>query len=618
MQTIRIAGAALNQTPIHWEHNKQNIIYAIEYARMNGVELLCLPEMCLTGYGCEDLFLSDWLYETAMQKLIELLPFTYEIAVCIGLPILYKNKRYNCTCLIQNEKIIGFYAKQFLANDGIFYEKRWFESWDKKEEFEEFFISILNQHFPFGDKIFEIKTADNQILKIGFEICEDAWRTIDRPAHSHKKRGADLIINPSASNFEFGKTQKRENLIVNSSLDFDCTYIYANLLGNEAGKIIFDGEIIIAQKGKLLNKNTLLSFQDFNVIWANVSISNPKNSISTIEPQVFETKEIEFRDAVSLALFDYMRKSKSQGFVLSLSGGADSCCCAIMVSEMIKKGKSELGETYFNKKSGIKNINDSILTCAYQGTENSSDETFKSAKELAESINAVFHHWSIDEEVDSYSKKIETALNRKLTWQKDDLALQNIQARTRSPIIWMLANIQNALLITTSNRSEGDVGYCTMDGDTSGSISPIAGVDKDYVKKWLIWAEKNLHYSALSFVNNLQPTAELRPLETHQTDEKDLMPYYILNEIELLAIRQWKSPLEVYERLVLLNLEDKILLKQHIKRFFQMWARSQWKRERYAPAFHLDLHNVDPRSWCRFPILSSSFEFELDELEKIQ
>jgi NAD+ synthase (glutamine-hydrolysing) len=105
-----------------------------------------------------------------------------------------------------------------------------------------------------------------------------------------------------------------------------------------------------------------------------------------------------------------------------------------------------------------------------------------------------------------------------------------------------LANLKNALLLSTSNRSEGDVGYATMDGDTSGSISPIAGVDKDFVIHWLQWAEKNLDRSGLREVNALTPTAELRPQERSQTDEKDLMPYSLLVEIERLAIRDRHSP----------------------------------------------------------------------------
>src|SRR5262249_55112132 len=142
-----------------------------------------------------------------------------------------------------------------------------------------------------------------------------------------------------------------------------------------------------------------------------------------------------------------------------------------------------------------------ILTCAYQGTRNSSGHTFDAAESLARSLNAGFHHWTIDDEVSSYTQKIETAVGRTLTWETDDVTLQNIQARSRSPIIWMLANINRAVLLTTSNRSEGDVGYATMDGDTSGSFAPIAGLSKVFLLQWLKWAEKTLGHSGLRAVN---------------------------------------------------------------------------------------------------------------------
>jgi NAD+ synthase (glutamine-hydrolysing) len=181
----------------------------------------------------------------------------------------------------------------------------------------------------------------------------------------------------------------------------------------------------------------------------------------------------------------------------------------------------------------------------------------------------------------------------------------------------MLANIRQALLLVTSNRSEGDVGYATMDGDTSGSIAPIAAVDKFFILQWLQWAEKSLGYKSLAFVNSLQPTAELRPLEKSQTDEDDLMPYKVIVAIEKLAIRERFSPRQVFETLRQEQLESDDLLKNHIRKFYTLWCRNQWKRERTAPAFHLDDFNVDPRTWCRFPILSSAYFDELTELDDL-
>ncbi|MBN1591030.1 MAG: hypothetical protein JW888_16070, partial [Pirellulales bacterium] len=181
-------------------------------------------------------------------------------------------------------------------------------------------------------------------------------------------------------------------------------------------------------------------------------------------------------------------------------------------------------------------------------------------------------------------------------------------------------NVGRALLLATSNRSEAAVGYTTMDGDTCGGLSPIAGADKAFVRRWLVWLEKQgpagLHpIAALAAVNRLSPTAELRPADAGQTDEDDLMPYLVLDAIERSAIGEKQMPVDVF-RLVRSRFPDYTVEQLHgwVDRFFRLWCRNQWKRERYAPSFHLDDENLDPKTWCRFPILSGGFERELDTL----
>lgn len=616
MNTKKIAGAALNQTPIDWSNNFDNIKNAIEQAKSENVDLLLLPELCITGYGCEDLFLSTWIYEKALSVLNNIVLLTSDIIVCVGLPLHYNGFNYNSVCVIHNKKIVGFSLKQFLANDGVHYETRWFKAWPQNQISK---ISNSLGEFEMGDLVYNLNG-----ISFAFEICEDAWHENDRPAIRHFNKGVKLLLNPSASHFSFGKTKLREDKVVLSASEkFNCVYLYANLLGNEAGRIVYDGEIIIASKGNLIAKNQRLSFRNYNLVSSTIDFDSLSPISSVTNPDFYDKNE-EFVAAEALCLFDYMRKSKSKGFVLSLSGGADSSCSAVLVSEMVKRGVNELGIHQFIKKANItdlfhdvenityKDIVNKILTCVYQWAANSSWDTFDSAKGLAEDINSSFLSWRIDKEVASYTSTLEVSLQRKLTWETDDITLQNIQARSRAPIVWMLTNVKNALLITTSNRSEGDVGYATMDGDTCGSIAPIAGVEKYFIQQWLLWAETNLGYQGLRFVNALIPTAELRPADKSQTDEKDLMPYYILAKIEREAILYWKSPLQVYESLKdSINISN-IELKNHIVKFFKMWSRNQWKRERIAPSFLLDDFNVDPRTWCRFPILSGSF---LDELE---
>jgi NAD+ synthase (glutamine-hydrolysing) len=299
---------------------------------------------------------------------------------------------------------------------------------------------------------------------------------------------------------------------------------------------------------------------------------------------------------------------------------------------MVEFGVIELGLDGFLAKLGYlgriqntgspREIVGRLLSCVYQSTRNSTDVTRSAARGVAEAIGAEFLEFDVDALVEEYIAIVSRAIGRELQWQCDDLALQNIQARVRAPGVWLLANLRGALLLATSNRSEAAVGYATMDGDTAGGLSPIAGIDKAFIRRWLKWLETKgpeglAPIPALRAVNEQDPTAELRPQSHCQTDEADLMPYELLDAIERAAIRDKHSPLEVYK---IVGAEftqyTRAQLGMWVERFFRLWCRNQWKRERYAPSFHLDDENLDPKTWCRFPILSGGFERELAELRE--
>jgi len=179
----------------------------------------------------------------------------------------------------------------------------------------------------------------------------------------------------------------------------------------------------------------------------------------------------------------------------------------------------------------------------------------------------------------------------------------------------MLANMKNAILLSTSNRSESAVGYATMDGDTSGSLAPIAGLDKLFVIDFLKYSYKNLNYKCLKKVISLTPSAELLPRNMNQSDEMDLMPYDIMTKIERLAVKMKKSPDEIYKELSKSKDLNNHKIKKYIKRFFNLFSKNQWKRERYAPSFHFDDYSLDPNSWYRFPILSGNYIEELKNID---
>ena len=651
MIPIKVATASLNQTPLDWAGNQARIEAVLRQARAEEVSLLVLPELCTTGYGCEDAFLGPDVAKRAWSMLMGILPQTEGMVVSIGMPIRRRGGLYNTACVVADGRIAGFAAKEHLAGEGLHYEPRWFKPWPNDQVVQ---LERDGQSFPFGDVFFDFSG-----VRVGFEICEDAWVAQRRGALDG--HAMDIIVNPSASHFAFGKHEVRERLVLEGSRSMAVSYLYANLLGNEAGRVIYDGGCYIAQNGKLLAQSQRLTFDDSLLTSAvidveasrteqvrtssfqadrtdpgtkriSVDFDFPRARMERSEPSepAWEAsknhKEEEFTRALTLALFDYLRKSHSRGFVLSISGGADSAATACLVSLMVDRALGELGAKGFAEKIGMKPEADArawvrkLLCCAYQPTDNSGDVTRNAATALAEAIGATFYILDVQHIVDAYERLISDAVERPLTWEEDDITLQNIQARARGPSVWMLANMRGALLLSTSNRSEAAVGYATMDGDTCGGLSPIAGIDKVFLLHWLRWLETKgpegmQPIPALQAINVQTPTAELRPKGSDQTDEGDLMPYPVLDAIEQLAIGDKLPPADCLEILRSEFSEyDEDTLQGWVKRFFQLWSRNQWKRERYAPSFHVDDKNLDPKTWCRFPILSGGFERELSEL----
>lgn len=655
MKRIRLGAAILNQTPLDWDGNTDRILQAVQAAREQQVSVLCLPELAITGYGCEDMFLSPATWQTAWSMLQTIVPQTTGMVVSVGLPLFVTNGVYNTVCVLADGAIAGFVAKQHLAGDGLHYEPRWFRAWPSETISD---VVIDGHSYPIGDAVFECDS-----VRLGFEICEDAW-VAGRPGNRMAECGVDLILNPSASHFAFGKHEIRKRFVLEGSRAFGVSYIYSNLVGNEAGRAIYDGGALIASSGALVAAGPRFGFRDVHLTVADIDVdltrsrrasihslptdfrqsvgdrivripgtlATPDSGIRTSASVAVESEHQEFTQALSLALFDYLRKSRSQGFVISMSGGADSSATACLVRCMAERAIADLGLEDFREKlqhipalqdaADIQSVMEHLLTGVYQATRNSSEVTRAAAETVTTKVGGRYHQLDVDGIVASYTSIVEQAIGRSLKWDGDDVAMQNIQARTRSPAIWMFANLQNSLLLSTSNRSEAAVGYATMDGDTSGGLSPIAGIDKAFLREWLSTMEHLGSagcgpWSFLKVVNQQQPTAELRPAEFNQTDEGDLMPYPLLDEIEGLAIGDKRSPQEVLLLLTERHPEySHGQLLQWIVRFFQLWSRNQWKRERYAPSFHVDDKNLDPRTWCRFPILSGGFAKELAELRK--
>ena len=673
-QTLTLATACINTTPLDLDGNLSLIRQAVEKAAAGGADLLLLPELCLTGYGCEDMFfVSDWLdsLPAELGRLAASLPA--QLLVAVGFPLHIRGGQvFNAVALLSCDGVQGIVCKQYLARNGIHYEPRWFTPWPAGHVTE---LEFNGRPVPVGDLVFDVAG-----VRLGFEICEDSW-VAARPGRTLFERQVDVILNPSASHFALGKQRQRSQFVREGSRAYGAVYVYTNLLGCEAGRAVYDGDAMIASNGELVMLGERLSFAPLKYYQATVDLqvnraqrlisSQPilpglSEGIISIDfqwqPEDYqrplatrcdlpdEDQHAEACRAIALGLWDWQRKTYTGGYALSLSGGADSALCAASVFFAQVQAFASLGEEAYLRELAKGRLAPAargeqeplewirhtvmplVLTTLYQGSSYSGDVTFNAAAGLAGEVGATHHSWSIANLVSEYLNLANGLTpDDPLNWQRDDLALQNIQARVRAPGIWLLANRGNKLLIATSNLSEASVGYCTMDGDTSGVLSPIGGVSKSRVleiNRYILEqglplqdadaiGRKRLPLEAMAAIVNQAPTAELRPVE--QTDEADLMPFVVLDAIRSLTQTQHLTPKGVLQALLR---SDKVAhyplaqLTAWIARYYGLYCRNQWKRERIAVSFHIEADSADPKSYRRFPVLSSQLKRELAQMQQ--
>lgn len=696
MKTMKVSAASLNQTAGEFETNSRNIINAAITARNNGASFLLTPELSLTGYGLEDNFSYMNIVDTALSKLFKLASdLPQGIAVSVGLPYLYSGKLFNGIALLLNGQICGITFKKNLASNGVHYEQRWFTPWNQTDVFRHTVtVNGTEATVPVGTPVFDIEG-----FLLGIEVCEDSW-VAKRIASHYFDLGVDIIANPSASHFAIGKFDIRQQLIKESSRTYGVSYLFANLNGVDSGRAVYDGGCIIANSGQILNQgprfhhtpyeviasvvrnnssrvSKAITSQRYSEIQQNLSnyiiklqINNPAPIPATDSPgflselsasrtpaatiPAWETSpHLEHEEAVraiALGLRDWSEKTRTNGYTLSLSGGADSGLTAALVAMAVKfelhefKAKERsLQESYFARfadddiqtkidTTAIDQVEKSVmanfLQTAYQPSANSGNVTFTAATKLAEYIGSTHYNFPITNVVEEYEKVLSEETGITFTWEDHDIFRQNIQARTRSPMIWGATNLKNSLLLTTSNLSEASLGYATQDGDTSGVLAPISGVTKSRILKILSWMENSgidltygetnnfVRLDALSYINNQKPTAELRPEE--QQDEDDLMPYALLDRILMLQLQKNLTPLEIFEVIVIEDSEYKTeFVARCIVKYFTLFVRNQWKRDRQAPSFHIEINSLDPKADRRMPLLGNPYQEEIAYLKEL-
>jgi NAD+ synthase (glutamine-hydrolysing) len=376
----------------------------------------------------------------------------------------------------------------------------------------------------------------------------------------------------------------------------------------------------------------LVGLRDF--VWAPQTFESNSMQIENWERSPHLQYE-EFVRIAGLGLFNYLQKSGLQGFTVCLSGGADSSMVVTLIYYMVERAVRELGIEGFKKalprltwladKQDVRSIMSRMLHCVYLRAAGSSQDSEDSARELSEAVGCRFRAIDIEADAQALRKETEDYIGRTLDWgdPSDDLTLQNIYARTRGIRGWALANASNHLLVPPSDLSEIIVGYFTQGGDDSGGGPNPLGVRKIFILECLKHLEHNgpeglPALPALHRVNNLQPSPELRPKEKLHTAEGELGPYVLRDFMQDLFLQELLGPVEVFERAVeRWKQYSPAELHRWTRSFFKQFAVNQWKRERLPVTLHLDDHNLDPKSWLRWPVLSGNFETELAELDSV-
>jgi len=553
---MKIAIAQINPLIGDLSGNAEKILEMCQQASLTGVRLLLTPELSICGYPPRDLLLNPSFVvamDQTLQKLAEDLPAN--LAVLVGTVV--KNSQggitggknlFNSMALLENGKIQQFFHKRLLPTYDVFDEHRYFEQG-------------LEANYLILDH-----------LKIGVTICEDLWNDEEfwgkrsypiNPMADLVNSNIDLIVNLSASPYTVGKQNLREAMLKHSAINFQKPIIYTNQVGGN-DDLIFDGRSFAVNKqGEIIARGEGF-VSDFITVEFN---ANQEDLVLGNISPVYESEEGEIWKALVLGVKDYVHKCRFSKVLLGLSGGVDSALVAAIATAAL----------------GKENVIGILMPSPY-----SSEHSISDALALAENLDIQTEILPIGELMQAFDQ----SLNDLFAGTEFGIAEENLQSRIRGNLLMAISNKFGYLLLSTGNKSEMAVGYCTLYGDMNGGLSVIADVPKTRVYSLCQWLNSH-HQKEVIPVNILTkaPSAELKP---GQVDQDSLPAYDILDDILDRLLHQHQSAAEIvtagHDPVVV----DKVL---------QLLSRAEFKRRQAAPGLKIT-DRAFGTGW-RMPIASS-------------
>jgi len=557
---IRVALAQINPTVGDLKGNRQKILDYIRQAEAQDADIVAFPEMVVCGYPPQDLLFKDHFIKDNVQILKSIVPAVKALTVIVGFVDIGRNKElYNAAAVIHDGKIRGIYHKRELPNYGVFDEKRYFQPGNTKE------IYAFNSN------------------RFGVSICEDIWveQTILK---EQARQGARLLINISSSPYEVGKLEERKKLLRKWAKRLNTFICYANLVGGQ-DELVFDGSSLIVNpkgtivaSGKHFKEDLIVADLEIPQLKKTagkhiivLSRSYKKKEKLPIKPHLSEdVSQVErvYR-ALVLGTRDYVRKNGFKKVLVGISGGIDSALVAAIAVDAIGK-ENVIGVTIPSRYS----------------SEGTRSDAHQLARNLGFTIKEIF--------LEHIFKAYLDTLKEEFAGLEPNIAEENIQARIRGNILMALSNKFGWLVLTTGNKSEVAVGYCTLYGDMSGGFAVIKDVPKTQVYDLVRFRNGQGDGRIPDSIIERAPTAELR---FGQKDQDSLPPYNILDGI-------LKEYVEKHSSFMKMSKNCDI---NTVKKIIQLVDYSEYKRRQSPPGIKITPRSFD-KDW-RLPITNKYKEF---------
>ncbi len=632
---IKVAAGVPRCTVADVKDNTVEIKKLIDKADTAKINLLCLPELCVTGYTCGDLFFSDTLLTSAKNALKEIAEYTagkYPVVI-VGVPLLYSSKLFNCGAVISGGKILGIVPKTYMPNYNEFYEQRQFSSGvfvDKDTT-----LNICGTAVPFGT---ELIFSHNEMsdYTFGIEICEDLWAAAT-PSERLCRGGANIIVNPSASNEVIGKAEYRATLISSTSARLLCGYIYTSSGSGESTQdLVYSGHCLICENGTALTESAPFEEKELTVTEIDLKkLAGERHKNTSFEPLTgfktvtFEQKQITTEITRSIAknpfvptdsgdinsraeailkiqsygLKKRLEHTRSKTAVIGISGGLDSTLALLVTVRAMKLLNRPLSDIL-------------AVTMPCFGT---TSRTRSNSEKLCRLLGVSFKVVNITKAVNQHFADIAQDP------QCLDVTYENSQARERTQVLMDIANKTGGMVIGTGDLSELALGWATYNGDHMSMYAVNSSVPKTLVRYIIRHEAENAEPALKEVLLDILDTPvspELLPAdEKGEISQKteDLVGPYELHDFFLYHIlRNGESPKKIY-RLALIAFNgdyDKETIKHWLTVFIRRFFSQQFKRSCLPDGPKVGSVTLSPRGDWRMPS-DASAESWLKELENL-